>query len=270
VRAGACRTPDSGFVDDPQLAAHNLAAAAAKRGAELCYRNMVAAIRRSGGRVSGVSLADGTTIGAPIVVNVAGPHSAKVNDMAGVTDDFSVRTRPLRQEAREVDAPPGYHAGRPGPLVADLDLGTYFRGTPGGALLIGGTEPECDPLQWLDDPDEFQYRATKPVFDAQVIRVARRMPGLRVPDAPRGIAGVYDVTDDWIPIYDKTRLDGYYVAIGTSGNQFKNAPVVGLFMAAIIHACENWPKPRHRPCPPHATANGAHHRPRALQPKAED
>jgi hypothetical protein len=58
-------------------------------------------------------------------------------------------------------------------------------------------------------------------------------------EIPRGIAGVYDVAYDWIPIDDKTRLGGYYVAIRTSGNQFKNAPVVGLFLAAIIRACEN-------------------------------
>ncbi|MBI0382301.1 FAD-binding oxidoreductase [Streptomyces albiflaviniger] len=47
------------------------------------------------------------------------------------------------------------------------------------------------------------------------------------------------MSDDWIPIYDKTALPGYYVAIGTSGNQFKNAPVAGLFLAAIVDACEN-------------------------------
>lgn len=41
-----------------------------------------------------------------------------------------------------------------------------------------------------------------------------------------------------MPIYDRTALDGFYVAIGTSGNQFKNAPVVGLFLATIIEACE--------------------------------
>ena len=29
------------------------------------------------------------------------------------------------------------------------------------------------------------------------------------------------------------------MAIGTSGNQFKNAPVVGRFMAALVQACEN-------------------------------
>jgi len=64
------------------------------------------------------------------------------------------------------------------------------------------------------------------------------MPNLRVPNTPRGIVGVYDVSDDWVPIYDRTALAGYYVAIGTSGNQFKNAPVVGRFLAEIIRACE--------------------------------
>jgi sarcosine oxidase, subunit beta len=55
-----------------------------------------------------------------------------------------------------------------------------------------------------------------------------------VPNRLVGHAGVYDVTEDWIPIYDKTSLPGYFVAIGTSGNQFKNAPAVGPIMAALI------------------------------------
>jgi len=49
---------------------------------------------------------------------------------------------------------------------------------------------------------------------------------------------VYDVTSDWAPVYDRTELDGYYVAIGTSGNQFKNAPVVGKLMATLITAVQ--------------------------------
>lgn len=53
------------------------------------------------------------------------------------------------------------------------------------------------------------------------------------------MVGVYDVADDWTPIYDRTGLDGFYVAMGTSGNQFKNAPVVGKFLAAIIEQTEN-------------------------------
>ena len=124
-------------------------------------------------------------------------------------------------------------------MIADLDLGIYIRATPGGGVLVGGTEPECDPLQWLDDPDKVHPYPTTAVFEAQVTRAARRLPDLRVPPAPRGIVGVYDVADDWTPIYDRTNLDGYYVAIGTSGNQFKNAPVAGRFMSAIITAVEN-------------------------------
>ena len=53
-----------------------------------------------------------------------------------------------------------------------------------------------------------------------------------------GVAGCYDVTDDWVPIYDRSSLDGFYMAVGTSGNQFKNAPVVGQIMRDIIEACE--------------------------------
>ena len=37
----------------------------------------------------------------------------------------------------------------------------------------------------------------------------------------------------------KSDLAGFYLAIGTSGNQFKTAPVVGRLMAELIEVCEN-------------------------------
>ena len=50
---------------------------------------------------------------------------------------------------------------------------------------------------------------------------------------------LYDVTDDWIPIYDKSDLPGFYMAVGSSGNQFKNAPVAGeMKWPRLIVACE--------------------------------
>ena len=64
------------------------------------------------------------------------------------------------------------------------------------------------------------------------------MPSLGIPSSLRGVADLYDVTDDWIPIYDKSRVPGFYMAIGSSGNQFKNAPVAGKMMAALIDYCE--------------------------------
>jgi sarcosine oxidase subunit beta len=237
---GAFFTPDAGFVDDPQLAVVNLAAAAARRGVRFSFRTRVTGVRHGGGRVTGLDLADGRHLAAPVVVNAAGPWSSGLNRLAGIGEDFTVSIRPMRQEVHHVQAPPGFNQGdRLGPVIADLDLGTYARGTPGDGLLIGGTEPECEPLQWLDSPEDAIPNPTVALYEAQITRVARRFPGLTIPPSPRGIVGVYDVASDWTPVYDRTALDGFYVAIGTSGNQFKNAPLAGRFMAAIVDAVEN-------------------------------
>lgn len=224
--------PDAGYVSDPQLAARNLADAARAHGASFRFHAAVTAVEQRGGRVAGVRLADGTRLRAPVVINAAGPWSGAVNRLAGVGAEFTIGVRPLRQEVHQVPA------GGPGVAVADLDTGIYTRPAPGGFLLIGGTEPACDPLEWLDDPDEADPRPTAARFRAQVTRAARRLPGLGVPNAPVGIAGVYDVADDWTPIYDRTDLDGFYVAMGTSGNQFKNAPLAGRFLAALVAGVE--------------------------------
>lgn len=236
---GAVYTPDAGHINDPQLAAQNLAWAARRHGAEFILRRSVVGFERGTDRITAVLLDDGTRIAADVVVNAAGPWSSKINELAGVGSDFTVNVRPMRQEVAHVLAPAGYNPdGAAGISFADMDLGTYVRAEVGGGMLIGGTEPECDPLQWLDSPDDANQNPTMAVFEAQVTRVARRLPELTVPNRARGVVGVYDVADDWTPIYDKTELPGYYVAMGTSGNQFKNAPVIGQFMAAIIDQSE--------------------------------
>jgi sarcosine oxidase subunit beta len=66
------------------------------------------------------------------------------------------------------------------------------------------------------------------------MRAAQRIEGLAIEGRARGTVGLYDVSDDWIPVYDKSPLSGYFVAIGTSGNQFKNAPYIGELMLAIV------------------------------------
>lgn len=237
---GAFFNPDAGFVDDPQLAAVNLADAARRKGVTFLFRREVSGIRRVAGKVTGLVLADGQHIDTRVVVNVGGPWSSALNRLAGVGEDFTISVRPMRQEVHQVPAPPGFNSEHQlGPVVADLDLGIYVRGTPGDGMLIGGTEPECEPMQWLDEPEDAYPNPTTALYEAQVTRAARRFPGLKIPSKPRGITGVYDVASDWTPIYDRTSLDGFYVAMGTSGNQFKNAPLAGRFMAAIVGAVEN-------------------------------
>ncbi|MFJ9648870.1 NAD(P)/FAD-dependent oxidoreductase [Streptomyces sp. NPDC101206] len=236
---GALFTPDAGFVDDPQLAAQNLADAAGALGARFLFHGTVVAVDRRADRVAGVRLADGTRIVAPVVVNAAGPWSGGLNRLAGVGGDFTVGVRPLREEVHQVPVPSDRAQGPgPCPVVADPDLGTYLRAASGGHRLVGGTRPACDPPEWIEDPDQADPRPTARRFRTQVTRAARRFPDLGVPNRPLGIAGVYDVADDWTPIYDRTDLDGYYVAMGTSGNQFKNAPLVGRYLAALIDRVE--------------------------------
>src|SRR5215468_8111175 len=79
---GAVHFPTGGYVNDPQLAAHNLQVAAEAAGATFKFNAEIVDIPRERGRVAGVVLKSGGRIAAPIVVNVAGPHSFKVNRMA--------------------------------------------------------------------------------------------------------------------------------------------------------------------------------------------
>ena len=236
---GAVFTPDAGFVDDPRLAAANLAEAAIAYGAVFSYRTKVVSADRVGD-VWRIGTDRSGTVEAAIVVNAAGPWSGPLNELVGIGGDFTIGVRPLRQEVHHVTAPAGYNApGGLGPALADLDIGTYMRPDPGGGFLVGGTEPDCDPLEWLDDPDDANLNPTAVQFERQILRAARRLPELGVPSRPRGIAGVYDVSTDWAPIYDRTAAPGFYVAIGTSGNQFKNAPLAGRLMTTLITAVEN-------------------------------
>ncbi len=239
---GGYWVPDAGYVSDPQLAASNLAHAAASIGVELRYATEVRAVHRDHRRVSALTLAsrDGTItdVRPRTVVNAAGPWSATLNRMADVLGDFNTSTRPLMQEVISVPAPEGFRIGDGGTAVTDPDFATYFRAHGSHTVLVGSMEPPCDPLIYLDDADQAAEHVSAATWEVQSLRLARRLHGTTIPSQPRGIVGVYDVTDDWIPIYDRTSLDGWFVAIGTSGHGFKQAPFVGELVAALVLAVE--------------------------------
>lgn len=235
---GAVYTPESGYVSDPQLATHNLMRAAEARGSEFYFDTEAVEIRQADGAVLGVTLKGGEQIDAPVVVNVAGPHSFVINRMAGVEEGMNIKTRALRHEVHHVPSPDGFDFEHNGMHTSDGDTALYFRPEVGNTILVGSEDPECDPQVWVEDPDNYHTELTEAQWKAQVYRLAKRIPNLPIPSNPRGIVDLYDVSDDWIPIYDKSDLNGFYMAIGTSGNQFKNAPGVGHLMAELIDACE--------------------------------
>jgi sarcosine oxidase subunit beta len=237
--AGGIFTPQAGYVPDPQLATHNLRRAVEKVGGRFLLRREVISIERIAGRVGGVLLDGGERLAADVVINVAGPHSALINRMAGVEDDMSIRTRALRREVHHLAAPSTFDFGRQGVTISDSDVGVYFRPGSGNSITLGSTDPACDPKTWVQNPDECAQEITEQQWTAQVYRLAQRLPDLDVPNRASGIVDMYDVADDWIPIYDKSSLPGFYMAIGTSGHQFKNAGAVGTLVADLVVACES-------------------------------
>ncbi len=236
---GALFSPDAGYIDDPQLAAHNLMRAAQAKGGVFRFRTEVVGVLREHGRTAGVELADGSTIRARVVVNVGGPHSSVINKFAGVYDSMNIKTESIRHETYHVPGPPDFDFTADGFNVADDDSGIYFRPQPGNNILVGTTDPPCDPKVPVD-PDAELGEVTADGWETNTMRINKRIPSLGVPLAhdKKGVVSCYDKSDDWIPIYDRTDLDGFYVAIGTSGNQFKNAGVAGHLMAELIEAVE--------------------------------
>lgn len=234
---GAVFFPCGGYVNNPMQSAVNVQKAAQKHGAEFRFNTEVTAVLRSENKVAGVQLSDGSTILAPVVINVGGPHSSIINNMAGVADTMKMSTRALRHEVAHVDAPEAFNTVDR-MVTSDSDVQVYTRPSSGNGFLIGSEDPECDEREWVSDPDNYNLD-----FSAQwktlVMRLAQRIPDLGIPDTAKGVVALYDVSEDWMPIYDKSDLPGFFMACGTSGNQYKNAPVAGKIMAALVKAAEN-------------------------------
>ena len=73
---------ESGFFD-PVSATQDLLEAVRAAGVDVRLRTKVTGIGTQGGRVTGVDLADGTGIDAPVVINAAGPWAPRVARLAG-------------------------------------------------------------------------------------------------------------------------------------------------------------------------------------------
>ena len=123
-------------------------------------------------------------------------------------------------------------------------------------------------LEWVDDPDDYNTNFTHQ-WETQVMREAQRLKGLGIPGQTGGLVDLYDVADDWIPIYDKSDLPGFYMAVGTSGNQFKNAPVAGRLMAETHREGGGGTRSRQRSGHDSAALHAPHLRSRLLQPSPD-
>ena len=248
----------AGYMNDPQLAARNMAEASSKFSssktpAEFKFGAKVVEILLSDStepQIAGLKLDNGEIIHAPIVMNAAGPYSSMINKMAfennNIKHDTNVNCRVLRQEVVTVQAPEGVDFmknKKARNALFDIDNGFYLRPEVStNKFLIGSAEPDCDTLDYIEsnNPDDINYNLSEE-STTHIWRAALRFPNLPIPSSKntQGIVSCYDASDDWTPIYDKSKIKGYYLAHGTSGNQFKNAGVIGKIMERIITGVEN-------------------------------
>jgi sarcosine oxidase subunit beta len=191
---GAIFTPYSSYVIDPQLSAHNVQRATEAKDGEFLFNAEVVEIRMAQGRMTGVTLTNGTCIDVPVMVNVAGPHSYIIYRLAGVEEGIKIKTQALRQEVAHVPSPESFNFETQGCVTSGGDIGCYYRSEVGNHILIGSEGPDCDKHKWVD-PDNFNRKFTDQ-WKNQVYRLAQRIPSLGIPNQAKGVINLYHVSDD--------------------------------------------------------------------------
>jgi hypothetical protein len=158
-----------------------------------------------------------------------------INGMAGVTGDMTIETRPLAAGGRACARARGVRflqrradrVGQRHRLLLPSRARQQHPDRVGGSALrrmTGSTTATGAPISPTSGPRRpCAMPSGCPAWASQ-------------PHA--GVVELYDAATDWIPIYDKSSLPGFYMACGTSGNQYKNAPIAGRLMAALIAYCE--------------------------------
>ena len=209
--------PQDGLVD-PNSVVSGYVNAARRHGAQ-CFNNVgVTGIRVRGGKVLGVDTPRGS-IDAPVVLNAAGPWSARIGDMAGVP----IPVEPVRRQWFTTTALPELPADFP--FVLDFAQSLYFH-RDGQGLLIGMSNPAQKPGFDQEVDEDFEL--------VNVEAAIRRMRLVEKAGRASHWAGLYEVTPDAHPIFGRTPVEGFLVVTGFSGHGFMHGPISGKLMAELI------------------------------------
>ena len=221
--------PGGGYVD-PAGANQDLIDSARLHGGEVRFRAAVTAIRKSGGSVTGVSLADGSSVSTGLVVNAAGPWCNAINRLAGADLSWTLTPTRIQTVYRSWPAELG-----PLPVGADASTGIYFRPESAGQSLLVGSVLAEDEEEVVDDPDDYKRTTDAEFTQLKLAAFHHRVPVLQARGYVSGIAGLYTINrEDVHPIVGPTGVDGFWVANGFSGHGFKLAPAIGAMVAQAI------------------------------------
>ena len=184
-------------------------------------------VRDTGGRrqIAGVRTG-GREIGAPIVINAAGPWAGVLGSQAGV----DVPVRPLKRQTGITH--PFSKLSDDAPMTICHWDGVHFRVRDGRVLLLWPTDPPAptgaNPFdttfdqRWLDDLLPLAHTHFPILREAAI-------------DRPRCWAGLYEMSPDRHAIVGAAPgCEGLYLMNGSSGHGVMHAPALGQLLAEII------------------------------------
>lgn len=219
---GGTYSPDDGHAS-PLLAINAFYSRAKRLGAEFRFNETVTAVKRSGGRVSGVRTDKGE-YSARFVINAAGPWAAEIAALSGL----EIPVRPDSHEGAVTEPVARFFES----MVVDIrpaegSANFYFYQHDTGQLLFCIT-PE--PNIWGTDVRETS--SFLPMVSRRLIEVMPRLKNIRVRRTWRGL---YPMTPDGFPIVGPVReLDGYILAVGMCGQGFMLGPGLAELLTRLV------------------------------------
>ena len=183
----------------------------------------VVAIGRTGGHITGVTLATGEAIACGTLVNASGPRAAVTARMAGL--DLPVEARKRYTVVFDAAEP----LPRALPLTID-PTGVHVR-SDGGAYVAGST-PEIDPAVAFDD-----FKMDASVWEEQIWPVlAHRIPAFERAKVLRQWAGHYahNTLDHNAVIGPHTEVGNFIFINGFSGHGVQQSPAMGRGVSELI------------------------------------
>lgn len=219
---------------DCALLCSGYARAARVLGAELRPNTKVKAIVAVGGKATGVELADGEKILAPVVVNAAGSWANLLMRPLGIGLPFT----PVRSHFWITGTNPGrFPANHPFTVIPDARA---FTRSDVGALIIGLRESECqafNPDALTDKLEDFDFNkaAEWEVLDECAPLLQRYLPDIETLGIAHYVAGPSCYVPDAKFIIGQVRpYEGLYAVAGCCGGGVAAGGGMGRLAAELI------------------------------------
>ena len=185
----------------------------------------VAGVERESGRITGVTLADGTKISCGTLINAAGASAGNLAKLAGA--DLPVG--PRKRYVYVLDCPSAGDDLHKAPLTVDTS-GIYFR--PEGRHFICGLSPEE-----AEEPQDMDWEVDYSWFEERIWPVlAARVPTFEAIKVINAWVGHYDYNalDQNAVIGRHPEIANLYFANGFSGHGLQQGPGAGNALAELI------------------------------------